>query len=215
MSIQVSRLSMSYGPRSLWEGLSWEFPQESITGITGKSGAGKSTLLYCLGAMLKPTSGSIMIDDVDITRASARMKRKLHRETYGFLFQNYGLSSDVNVKRNLELAFPRLSHASKSRKKKMEEVLDVVGLPPQFLRAPIVHLSGGEQQRVALARILLRKPQIVLADEPTGALDQENTDVVIEHLRNFAENGATVIIATHDDYVKRHCDEIIDMSSLT
>lgn len=205
--ITVSDLSKSYGQRVLWSGLDVEVSAGSMVAVTGESGSGKSTLLNCIGSLETADAGSIFVDGRDVRMLSRRQARKYRRDDVGYLFQDYALVSDRSVRYNLSLALVGRTrrHAAVSA---IEHALEVVGLSGAIDR-PVHELSGGEQQRVAIARLLLRNPKIVLADEPTGALDEGNSSMVIELLRGLADRGAAVVIATHDPMVVTACDRVL------
>ena len=191
--IQVSHLTKSFHKQPpLWEDMNFEVPPHSVTAFTGHSGSGKSTLLNCIGALESPDSG-----------------RKYRRDYVGYLFQDYALIPDQSVYDNISLAAqPNRIFKSKALLGKVTEVLSQVGLAG-YERRQVCELSGGEQQRVAIARLLVRPPRVVLADEPTGALDHDNSLRVINHLRELADGGACVVVATHSDMVAGSADQHI------
>jgi putative ABC transport system ATP-binding protein len=203
--LETRALEMSYGSRRLWTGLDVTLKPGQLTALTGPSGSGKSTLLNCLGLLERPTSGGIFFDGNEYSKYSAGKARKFRRDVLGYLFQNYALVENATVAQNLALAM-------KAGQTTMADALDRVGLPGRE-REKISRLSGGEQQRVAVARLLVKQPRLVLADEPTGALDRTNTETVIALLRTMADEGACVVIATHDDWVRDQCDETVAVDS--
>lgn len=206
--LSIQKLTKSYGSRTLWTDLNLEVEPGRLVALVGPSGSGKSTLLNCVGALDQPTSGSIVWDGTDIVRAGHRGRRLLRKKALGYLFQNYALVEHATIRQNLNYA----AHGPWPwRHDDFAEELEAVGLGGRG-GDPIYHLSGGEQQRVALARILAKKPPLVLADEPTGALDSENAQMVVDTLRSMANDGAIVIIATHNDAVRDACDESLDLA---
>lgn len=206
--ITVSNLTKSFHKQPTpWENLSFDVPPHSITALTGPSGSGKSTLLNCIGALEAPDSGSIQVFGTEVTKLGYRKARKYRRDYVGYLFQDYALISDQTVYDNINLAArPNKIFPSKAMLTQVAEVLEQVGLAG-YERRQVCELSGGEQQRVAIARLLIRPPKVVLADEPTGALDHDNSLRVIAHLRDLADGGASVVVATHSDLVAGSADQ--------
>ena len=206
--ITVSNLTKSFHKQPpLWENLSFDVPPHSITALTGPSGSGKSTLLNCIGALEAPDSGSIQVFGTEVTKLGYRKARKYRRDYVGYLFQDYALIPDQTVYDNINLAArPNQIFPSKAMLTQVAEVLEQVGLAG-YERRQVCELSGGEQQRVAIARLLVRPPKVVLADEPTGALDHDNSLRVIGHLRDLADGGASVVVATHSDLVAGSADQ--------
>ena len=211
--ITVSNLTKSFHKQPpLWENLSFDVPPHSITALTGPSGSGKSTLLNCIGALETPDSGSIQVFGTEVTKLGYRKARKYRRDYVGYLFQDYALIPDQTVYDNINLAArPNQIFPSKAMLTQVAEVLEQVGLAG-YERRQVCELSGGEQQRVAIARLLVRPPKVVLADEPTGALDHDNSLRVIAHLRDLADGGASVVVATHSDLVADSADQHIKVA---
>ena len=190
--ITVSNLTKSFHKQPpLWENLSFDVPPHSITALTGPSGSGKSTLLNCIGALETPDSGSIQVFGTEVTRLGYRKVRIPDQTVY----------DNINLAARPNQIFP-----SKAMLTQVAEVLEQVGLAG-YERRQVCELSGGEQQRVAIARLLVRPPKVVLADEPTGALDHDNSLRVIAHLRDLADGGASVVVATHSDLVADSADQ--------
>lgn len=210
----VQSLTMAYGQRTLWADVNLVAAPGSMTAVVGPSGSGKSTLLNCVGLLTEPASGTITFGGCDLLRLGPSAKRRFRRDKLGYLFQNYALIEDATVKANLQVATRTRSLRGRAARAAMDEALRQVGLRGR-LDDPIAQLSGGEQQRVALARILVRSPDLVIADEPTGALDDHNKDRVMAELRAMAERGAVVLIATHDQHVREACDSTLVLSGST
>jgi len=210
--ITVSNLTKSFHKQPpLWENLSFDVPPHSITALTGPSGSGKSTLLNCIGALETPDSGSIQVFGTEVTKLGYRKARKW-RDYVGYLFQDYALIPDQTVYDNINLAArPNKILPTKAMLTQIAQALDQVGLAG-YERRQVCELSGGEQQRVAIARLLVRPPKVVLADEPTGALDYDNSLRVIAHLRDLADGGASVVVATHSDLVADSADQHIKVA---
>lgn len=181
--------------------LSFTVEQGEMLALTGPSGAGKSTLLNCLGLLERVDSGTIRVGDQTITNLRAGGQRRFRSDTLGYLFQNYALIENATVDANLAIA---------GRREAFAPALQAVGLAGRG-QDPVYRLSGGEQQRLAVARLLVKKPTVVLADEPTAALDTDNTDLVLTLLRRLAEDGCAVVIATHSKEVEGHCDNTLTL----
>lgn len=208
--LQAVSLSKSYGTHNVLNNLNFAAPAGCMVAVTGRSGSGKSTLLNILGLLEEPTSGSVTLDGVRMTGLSNRAATGFRRHVLGYLFQNYALIESTTVRQNLKVALPGMRrHQSRGA---MLDLLEQVGLT-HALDAPIAELSGGEQQRVALVRLLLRQPRLILADEPTGALDDANANLVIAALAGLARQGSTVLIATHSAVVSAACHTTIDLGA--
>jgi putative ABC transport system ATP-binding protein len=180
--------------------------------IMGPSGCGKSTLLHIAGGMLRPTSGRVVIDGEDMTAMSDRERTDLRRRKIGFVFQKFNLFPTLTAEGNLKLA--ERIHSNKANggnPERRREVLRLLRLEDKMHHKPL-ELSGGEQQRVALARAIVNRPAILLADEPTGNLDTENSQVVLDMLRGLNnEFGQTIIMITHNPEAAARADRIIEM----
>lgn len=188
--IIIRGLNKAFGEKIIFSNFNLEIPDGSFVVISGDSGSGKSTLLNMIGGIEKPDSGSIIIEGLNITRL--KNKNSFFADTVGFLFQNFALLENKTVKENLSLI-----KKSSRTKVSLKEALNRVGLSKE-VNKKVYQLSGGEQQRVALARLMMKKCSVVLADEPTGSLDKKNRDIVMRLLHELNEEGKTVIIVTHD-----------------
>lgn len=206
--LHLDNLTKRYGDHVLWQNLTRDIPSGTMTAIVGPSGSGKSTLLNCIGLLDRPDEGTITLDDRPLSGLGQRRRRLYRRNTLGYLFQNYALIPDATVRENVVVAIP--GQRTPERSQRIAEALEQVGLSGREAE-PTHHFSGGEQQRLALARLIAKRPALILADEPTGALDHGNAAVVIRTLRTLADDGATVLIATHNDDVRDACDERIDL----
>lgn len=186
------------------DALNFDVQQGELAVILGPSGAGKSTILNILGGMDSPTSGQILIDGVDIATFSERQLTAYRRTDVGFVFQFYNLVPNLTAKENVELASAVAPDALDPT-----EVLQEVGLAARMDNFP-AQLSGGEQQRVAIARALAKNPKLVLADEPTGALDYETGKQVLKLLQDVSrKRGQTVLIITHNAAIAPMADRVI------
>ncbi|WP_406180831.1 ATP-binding cassette domain-containing protein [Streptomyces sp. NBC_01006] len=210
--ISIENLSKSFGRRTLWSDVDLTVNSGAMLALVGPSGSGKSTLLNCLGLLEAPSSGAILYDGKDITRFDRRGVRRFRREVLGYLFQNYALIENASVAANLEAAVKPRRALRNNPRVTIAEALDRVGLAGRE-KEKIHLLSGGEQQRVALARLMVKQP--ALADEPTGALDHDNTVMVVDILREMSEAGCAVVIATHNDYVRDRCDTVFSVDTAT
>lgn len=190
--------------------VSFDVKKGEFLSIVGPSGSGKSTLLSMIGLLDRPTDGSVFIDDVEITKAKEGEAPRIRREKIGFVFQHFNLLSTLTASENVDIAM-RFTGASKNKRKKRSfELLTMVGLGDRVKHKPS-ELSGGQQQRVAIARALVNEPAILLADEPTGAVDSRTREVIVGLLKGLSEKGQTIIVVTHDMEVAHRTDRIITM----
>lgn len=180
-----------------------------MTGIVGPSGSGKSTLMYCLAGLESVSIGSVRVLGQEVTRMSRAQSARFRRDHLGFVFQSYNLVPSMSVEDNLRLPFTlRGAKYPWDRAAGLLDRLGILGLR----RQNVTLLSGGEQQRVALARVLVADPEIVFADEPTGALDTESGGRVVDELRAFADRpGHAVVMVTHSPEVAVRCDRVARM----
>jgi len=177
--------------------------------MIGPSGSGKSTLLNLISCLDTPTQGEVYIEDVGISELSGLQKARLRREKLGFIFQQFNLIPTMSSAENIELPMRFKKIPAGKRKEKVQELLTVVGLENKGENRPS-ELSGGQQQRVAVARSLANDPRIVLADEPTGNLDQKTGKKIMELLKRLnAEEGKTLIVVTHDPHIARNAKKTI------
>lgn len=189
-------------------GINLDIDEGEMVAIMGPSGSGKTTLLNIIGCMDKCTSGSYFLHNEDTSTFNANKLAKFRNEHIGFVFQSFNLLNEYNLVENVYLPLTYRKGIRLSRKKMAEEMLEKVGLLSHKKKNPN-QLSGGQQQRVAIARALVGNPSIILADEPTGALDQNTGREIINLLKEINESGKTVIIITHDDKVAAQCKRIV------
>ncbi len=176
-----------------------QVPQGQFISIIGKSGSGKSTLLSLLGALDKPTSGTILVDNQDITRLHDHALIKYRARSIGFVFQSYNLVPNLTALENVMLPMEFAGVSRSERKTRAAELLDQVGLTGDKQQRKPGRLSGGEQQRVAIARALANRPKLILADEPTGNLDSQTGKMIFDLLHSLAKSrNTTIIVVTHD-----------------
>jgi putative ABC transport system ATP-binding protein len=190
--------------------VSFDVEKGEFLSIVGPSGSGKSTLLSMIGLLDKPTSGSVFIDDKEITKAKESEVPKLRREKIGFVFQHFNLIPTLTAFENVDIAM-RFARKPKNERKKMAvELLTHMGLADRMKHKPS-ELSGGEQQRTAIARALSNHPAIILADEPTGEVDTKTRDMIVNLLKKLSEEGHTILVVTHDTAVAQRTGRIITM----
>lgn len=179
--------------------------------IVGPSGSGKSTLFYVLGGLTSPTSGTLRIQDVDLTGLSDTERTKLRRAHIGFVFQRFNLLPTISAEQNIRLAHEIAGTGKPFDEALMKHLAELLGIHGRLQHRPN-ELSGGEQQRVAIARALITRPAIVLADEPTGNLDTRNSDAVLKMLRDSSrELNQTVLMITHNPEAAQIGDRILNM----
>ena len=203
MTIDLLNVSKSFGSKKIFTDLNLIFESGKSYALIGGSGSGKSTLLNIIGRLEKIDSGNVLVDKQDIWKIKERI---FFKNTVGYVFQNYSLIENKTVYDNLKLIT--------KDKKIITDVLEKVGLSSDYLHQKIYELSGGQAQRVAIARMLMKPRKIILADEPTGALDGEIGKEIIRLLLNERDEDKYVIIATHDPAVYKKVDVIIDMKDI-
>lgn len=200
--IEIKNLKKSFGEQKIFDDFSLTINDGEFVIISGDSGVGKTTLLNIIGYLESYDGGEVLIDGTEL----AKIKQQDYlMNKIGFLFQNFALIENQTVKQNLEIVKPkaRTEHS-------VEEVLKLVGLPDK-IDQKVYSLSGGEQQRIALARLFLKKCDIILADEPTGSLDKKNAEAVIKLLETLNGEGKTVIIVTHDEGIKGMGARVVEL----
>ncbi len=176
----------------------------------GQSGCGKSTLLHLLGGLLSPTSGKIIIDGEDISKITDAKRTDIRRRKIGFVFQRFNLFPTLTAEGNLKLA-EKIHSGNGGNSERRHEVLSLLKLENRMHHKPL-EMSGGEQQRVALARAIINSPAIILADEPTGNLDSENSEIVLNMFRELNDKlGQTIIMITHNPEAAAICSRKIQM----
>ncbi|KEI16601.1 bacteriocin ABC transporter ATP-binding protein [Clostridium haemolyticum NCTC 8350] len=202
--IKLVNVKKKFGSHAIFENLNLNVEENDFVAIVGKSGKGKTTLLNMIGCIEPITSGEINVCGIKNPNINKKSGSHLLRNKISFLFQNYALVDDETVNFNLDIAL-RFTKSSKSEKATLKkDALKMVGLSGYESRK-VYELSGGEQQRIAIARAILKPSNLVLADEPTGSLDPENRDIVLKLLSKMNEMGKTIIVVTHDSIVADYC----------
>ncbi|MBZ4642894.1 MAG: putative transport system ATP-binding protein [Deferribacteres bacterium] len=204
--ILLENVYKNYGETKVLKGVSLQISAGEFVSIMGPSGSGKSTLLNIIGAMEKPDSGKVMINNVDITDFDEEKLTEFRRKYIGYIFQFFNLFNNLTVKENILI--PLLIGGVKNEDK-IPEVLDMLGIGEKI--DSFAHqLSGGQMQRVAIARALLKEPKIVLADEPTGSLDSTSGENILNILRELnIKFGTTIVMVTHNHEIAKFTDRII------
>lgn len=191
-------------------GIDLKIGEGEYVAIMGPSGCGKSTLLHIIGGMLKPTSGKVIIDGEDITRMTDAQRTDMRRRKIGFVFQRFNLFPTLSAEGNLKLA-ERIYSKNGADSARRREILRLLKLEDKMMHKPL-EMSGGEQQRVAIARAIVNRPAILLADEPTGNLDTENSQIVLDMLNSLhSELNQTIVMITHNPEAAARADRIIEM----
>lgn len=207
--LKLENICFSYEKKKdVLNDISYEFEEGTIYAIVGKSGAGKTTMLSLLSGLASPTSGTILYNDKDI---SAINKYDYRSKYVGVIFQNFNLLSKLTAVENVMLSMDNSGLKDKAKKEKAYELLKSVGLDRDEADRRILKLSGGQQQRVAIARALSYNPDIILADEPTGNLDGETQDEIMDIFRGLADQGKCVIIVTHSPEVANRADQVYEI----
>ncbi|RMG01468.1 MAG: ABC transporter ATP-binding protein [Acidobacteria bacterium] len=192
-------------------GISLEIKEGELVAIMGPSGCGKSTLLHIMGGLLTPTDGKVLIDGEDISSMSDSARTEVRRRKIGFVFQRFNLFPTLTAEGNLRLAERIYSGNGNRDDSRRREILRLLQLEDKMHHKPM-ELSGGEQQRVALARAVINRPAIILADEPTGNLDSENSKIVLEMFQKLNQQfGQTIVMITHNPEAAVFCHRIIKM----
>jgi putative ABC transport system ATP-binding protein len=201
--IEGINITKSFGDRVLFKDFSFSINDGEFVCFSGVSGSGKTTLLNIIGMIEKFDKGTLLFDKNPVK--TNRQKIDFYRNKVGFLFQNYALVDNKTVEQNLKLV-----KRTKKNNCSIMEALEKVGLQEK-LKSKVFTLSGGEQQRVGLARLYLKKCKYVLADEPTGSLDRENADIVMEILKDMHLKGKTIVLVTHDERIKQMPERMIKL----
>jgi putative ABC transport system ATP-binding protein len=192
-------------------GISFQIEFGEFVGVMGESGAGKSTLLAIMGAMNAPTSGSLIVDDIDVYSLSQEQRTDFRREFLGFIFQSFHLVPYLTVVENVMLPLAIIKTGKSKKREMAEKALSQVGLLDKANRLPS-QISGGEKERVAIARSIVNEPPVLLADEPTGNLDTKTTREIMELLQNLNVEGMTIVMVTHSHECASYARRIMQVS---
>ncbi|OXS57143.1 putative ABC transport system ATP-binding protein [Bacillus sp. V-88] len=201
--IKIKNLSKAFEDKVLFTNLNLDIKDGEFVIFSGPSGCGKTTLLNMIGAIEKIDSGEILVDGLDISKRKNQLQ--YFRNKIGFLFQNFALVDNRTVAENLNMV-----RKDSKNDITIEAVLEIVGLKDK-VNKKVYTLSGGEQQRVALARLVLKKSDVILADEPTGSLDKKNAETVLDILKHLNKQGKTVILVTHDEDIKKQGNRVVNL----
>ena len=207
----VKRFKLGATIISAVDGVSFSLPKGQTVAIKGPSGCGKTTLLSLLGALDKPTSGSIIVDGIKISELHGGKEVQYRRQKVGFVFQSYYLILNLTAMENVMLPMDLLGIKRLDQKTKACQLLERVGISSKLHSRYPTRLSGGEQQRVAIARALANNPSVILADEPTGNLDSKTGNVIVNLLHSLSKEGRTLVIATHDAGIAAKSNIVIEM----
>lgn len=207
---ELRDVGKAYRGRFVIDGITLDVAAAEMIAVTGRSGSGKSTLLNIVGLLESPDCGDLHLFGERAPAIGSSGATRLLRSRLGYLFQNYALIDDDTVDANLELAQMYVSGSRRAHRDAREAALATVGLP-HLGRRKVYELSGGEQQRVAIARLILKPCELILADEPTGSLDAATGGAILRMLRDFTAQGRTVVIVSHDQHVVAACDRVFPL----
>lgn len=212
--VEITNLEKSYMVGEMdvpvLKGIDLNIDEGEFVALMGPSGCGKSTLMNILGCLDRPTKGRVLLKGQDLSHLSDRDLARIRRDEIGFVFQSFNLIGRMSNLKNIELPMTLQETARDVRRDRAKELLESVGLGHRLDYSPS-NLSGGERQRVAIARALANDPSIILADEPTGNLDQKSTEEIIDIMNELNREGRTIIMVTHDDETTEHCSRVVWM----
>lgn len=210
MDIAAESLSVRIGTRVLLDSTTLTCSAGTITALVGPSGCGKTTLLHCLGLLQRPSAGRVLVEGVDATSWSGRRRRRFWSDSAAFVLQDYGLIEEETVAVNVTMRSSVFGNRAVGDLGRLASILETTGLGGRE-RERVVQLSGGEKQRLALARALYKQADAVFVDEPTASLDAGNRDHMIDLLGTVRDQGRTLVIATHDDAVAGAANNVYDV----
>lgn len=204
--IKLKDIKKSFGSKVILNNVNLEVKKGEMIAIMGGSGFGKSTLLNIIGLIERPDSGEVWLNNTKYDKIDGKKVTLAHRNLIGYIFQNFALIDNETVSQNLDIALTYVKDNKNDKQKMKEDILQYVGLSDK-INNKIFELSGGEQQRVALARVILKPCEIILADEPTGSLDDKTSEAIIQILKKLNQNGKTILIVTHNTNIAQKCDK--------
>lgn len=212
--IKIVSLVKTYGQDlekiTALNGVSLEIKDNCMFAIIGDSGSGKSTLLNIIGGLDRANSGSVFVDDVEVTKLEEKELRHYRNKTIGFIFQSFFLEPKLTVLDNVTMPSIIAGVAKKEREEKAKLILEKLNID-KYMNKKSSDLSGGEKQRVAIARALINDPKIIIADEPTGNLDSKNSENVMEILKEISKEKTVIVVTHNKDYAKNYADSIIEL----
>ena len=216
VAVRVTGLSRTYrtsgGEVHALSDVSFAVPRGQLVALVGRSGSGKTTLLNCVGGLDRPTAGSVVVGDHEVTALDERGRTRLRRDELAFVFQTFGLVPMLSAAENVGLPLRLRRTAAAEREARVAELLELVGLAPHAAQRPS-ELSGGQQQRVAIARALANSPRLLIADEPTGQLDAETGATIMALLRSVVRSEQmTAIVSTHDASLMALADRTVRLA---
>ena len=209
-AIEIKDMRKTFRDHTVFDHFSLNVQEGEFLAITGRSGSGKSTLLNIIGLLDTMDSGELTLLGYRDPVIDSRIGRMLLRDQISYLFQNYGLIDERTVKANLNIAAYARPDGKAEKSEAMAKALKAVGLSG-YEKKHVYELSGGEQQRVAIAKLLVKPARLILADEPTGSLDPDNRTLVLSFLRRLHEEGKTVLVVTHDGEVAKCADRVVEL----
>ncbi|MEU3452412.1 ATP-binding cassette domain-containing protein [Micromonospora sp. NPDC006766] len=214
MLIETRGVGVCIGSHTVFDNVAVTCESGQMTALIGPSGCGKTTLLQCLGLLQQPTCGQVRIDGVETTGWKDSARRKFWRHHAAFVQQDYGVIDDETVGFNVTMQMSVLGRRLPADQRRLGIALERTGLTGRSAELA-AHLSGGEKQRLAIARAIYKRADVLYADEPTASLDAGNRESVTALLRQLADNGTTVIIATHDERLATACDKTHDLANVS
>lgn len=211
--IELVGISKKYEGQEIFSDIHLSIESGEMVAITGESGKGKTTLLNIMGLITKRDEGDLSICGIKNPNIHSKSSMLLRREKIGYLFQNYGLVDDENVLWNLMLALEYKKMSTRSKKEKIDHLLREFDLT--YLKDKMVYqLSGGEQQRVAIIRLILQESELIFADEPTASLDINNEKIIMEYLKQLNTRGKTIVVVTHNKNILHYFTRVINLNEL-
>ncbi|MFD2043101.1 ABC transporter ATP-binding protein [Ornithinibacillus salinisoli] len=207
---ELKNVSKGYGNKQVLENLSLSITKGELLAITGRSGSGKSTLMNMIGLLEQQDDGTITLFGEENVYSNRKLVKSFLRNKIAYLFQNFALIDNTTIDKNLDIPLIHTGYSKNKRRDLKIEALSTVGLTND-LSQKVYELSGGEQQRLAIARILLKPSELILADEPTGSLDEKNQDDILKLLIELNLKGKTVVIVTHDKEVTNACKRVVQI----